>query len=290
MLKGILLSLISASAYATLPVLARLGYDNGLSTVNMLTYRFMFGALTLVILFTLFRRKALKPNVPLILKCAGLGIGLYMMQSYFFFKAVEYIPASTTALLLYLYPLVVLIESTVFLKIKFRIASIISVILILLGCCLVFYDAFQRELNLTGILFGLAAPLTFGTYLTLSQVVLKNDRPGTVALYMSLFTGLGYMVANGGVEMLSLTAPQLSIAVALGIIPSAIAILTLYIAIDLIGATYVSLFSSIEPAITLILAGILLSENIVIFQIFGVIFLIAGIVLPNLSVIKRRSA
>lgn len=288
MVKGILLSLISASAYATLPVLARLGYNSGLNAVNMLTYRFIFGALTLAVLFTLFRRKALKPNIPLLLKCAGLGIGLYMMQSYFFFKSVEYIPASTTALLLYLYPLVVLIESTLFLKIKFRMASLVSIVLILLGCCLVFYDAFLRELNLTGILFGLAAPLTFGTYLTLSQVVLKNDRPGTVALYISLFTGLGYMIANGGMDLFSLTAPQLSVAVALGIIPSALAILTLYIAIDLIGATYVSLFSSIEPALTLILAGILLSENIVIFQIFGVALLIAGIVLPNLNLIKKR--
>lgn len=125
---------------------------------------------------------------------------VYDPKHVFFISAVKYIPASTTALLLYLYPLVVLIQSTVFLKIKFRFASLLSVILIMLACCFVFYDAFERQLNTTGLLLALGAPpLTFGTYLTMSQVVLKNERPTTVALYMTAFTGLGgYMVLNGG--------------------------------------------------------------------------------------------
>lgn len=199
MLKGLVYAIISAICYATLPVFAKMGYDVGLTAVQMLTYRFSIGAAALAVFFLLFRRKALIPTPKLLLKCAGLGIGLYMIQSMFFISAVKYIPASTTALLLYLYPLVVLIQSTVFfLKIKFRFASLLSVILIMLACCFVFYDAFERQLNTTGLLLALGAPLTFGTYLTMSQVVLKNERPTTVALYMTAFTGLGYMVLNGG--------------------------------------------------------------------------------------------
>ncbi|PLX67692.1 MAG: hypothetical protein C0602_10070 [Denitrovibrio sp.] len=152
MVKGIILAIISACAYATLPVLGKMGYEQGLTAIQMLTYRFCFGAATLAVFFLFFRRKALIPTPKLLLKCAGLGLGLYLLQSLSFFTALKYIPASTASLLLYLYPLIVLAESTIFLKIKFRMASLVSVVLIMAGCCLVFYDAFLRQLNLTGIL------------------------------------------------------------------------------------------------------------------------------------------
>lgn len=288
MLKGIFIALISASAYATLPILGKFGYESGLTAINLLTYRFCFGTLILAILLGTFRPKALKASPMLLLKCAGLGLGLYMMQSFFFFKALQYIPASTSSLLLYLYPLVVLIFSTLLLKVKFRMASLISIVFIMLGCCLVFYDAFMRQLDLTGLIFGLAAPITFGLELTLSQAVLKNERPTSVALYMMFFTGLGFAVMNGGVPIMNATVQQLTVGVALGLIPTAIAILTLYVSIEMIGATFVSVFSSIEPAITLLLAGLLLGENIVTYQIYGVILLIIGIVVPNMKLLKNN--
>lgn len=289
MIKGIILAIISACAYATLPVIGKMGYEQGLTAIQMLTYRFTFGFLTLAIFFLFFRRKALIPTPKLLLKCAGLGIGIYLLQSLFFFSALKYIPASTTSLLLYLYPLVVLIQSTIFLKIKFRMASFVSVVLIMIGCCLVFYDAFQRQLNMTGLLLGMAAPLAFGTYLTMSQVVLKNERPARVALYMMMFTGIGFTIINQGLGLSELNSTQLFIAILLGVLPTATAIGFLYLSMDLIGATYVSLFSSFEPAATLFLASVILGEQIVSFQIYGVVLLILGIIVPNMKVILNRS-
>jgi len=288
MLKGIFISIISATAYATLPIFGKMGYETGMTATQMLTYRFCFGALILAVLFAIFKPKALKASPKLLLKCAGVGIGFYMMQSYFFFKAVQYIPASTSSLLLYLYPLIVLLLSTFFLKIKFRMASFISIVLIMIGCCLVFYDAFMRELNMTGLLFGLAAPFAFGACLTASQVILKNERPTSVTVYMMAFTGLGCAFINGGFNLSDATSSQLIVGAALGLIPTALAILTLYIAIEMIGATYASVFSSIEPAITLLLAGVLLGENIVIYQIAGVVLLMLGIVVPNMKLILNK--
>jgi len=288
MINGIIMAVISACCYATLPILAKMGYEQGLNAVQMLTYRFCFGTAALALFFLLFRRRALLPTPRLLLKCAGLGIGLYMLQTMFFFSAVKYIPASTTTLVLYLYPLIVLIQSTIFLKIKFRFASFISVILIMLACCLVFYDAFLRQLNTTGLLLALGAALTFGTYLTMSQVVLKNERPASVALYMMMFTGLGFLFVNQGFGLAGATSGQLLVGLALGVVPSAMAIGLLFVSMDKIGATYVSLFSSIEPAMTLILAAVFLGETIVIYQIYGVILLILGIIIPNMKMILNK--
>ncbi len=88
--------------------------------------------------------------------------------------------------------------------------------------------------------------------------------------------------------MANATSGQLAVGIALGIIPAAIAIALLYAAIDLIGATYVSLFSSFEPAATLLFAAVLLGEDIVTFQIYGVVLLILGIILPNYKLILNK--
>ncbi|PLX67691.1 MAG: hypothetical protein C0602_10065 [Denitrovibrio sp.] len=122
----------------------------------------------------------------------------------------------------------------------------------------------------------------------MSQVVLKNERPAKVALYMLAFTGAGFAVINQGLGLAELNSAQLSVAIMLGVIPTAIAIGFLYLAMDLIGATYVSLFSSFEPAATLLLAAVLIGEEIVSFQIYGVVLLILGIVVPNLRIIMNK--
>jgi len=285
MIQGIILAIISATAYATLPIFGKLGYESGMDTIQMLTHRFLFGALTLFLFMLFFNRKALIPSPKLLIKCAVLGICLYTLQAMMFFRALKYIPASTTSLILYLYPLIVLFESIFFLKDKFKASSFISVVLIMGGCCLVFYDAFSRELNLTGILLATGAAFSFGTYLTMSQVVLRGENSSSVAFYMVTFTAIAYVFINGGLGLEDITMNQVAVSFGLGVVPSAIAVLLLYMAIDKIGAAYTSIFSSIEPIATLLMAAWLLSEKIVVYQIYGVALLTAGIVIPNLKVI-----
>lgn len=106
---------------------------------------------------------------------------------------------------------------------------------------------------------------------------------------MMMFTGLGFMALNNGLGLAELNSQQLAVAITLGVVPSAIAIGFLYLSMDLIGATYVSLFSSFEPAATLFLAAAILGEQVVPFQIYGVVLLILGIIVPNIKVILGRA-
>lgn len=286
MFRGIAYTIISAFCFATLVIFGKIGYSLHLEALRMLTIRFEFGALSLLIFFLITDRKALIPTKRLLTKTFVTGLGLYLWQSFMFFKAIEYIPASTASLILYVYPLMVLIISLIFLKEKFRISSFISVLLILGGCSLVFYDAFMRQISLTGVIYALVSMVLFSLYLVISQIVMKNENPMSSAFYIVLFTLCGYMMLNGGTGLEGITLPQIGLGLCLGVIPSAFAIAFLYKGIEKIGAAYFSIFSSIEPVITLILAGVFLGEKIVIYQIFGVILLIAGIIVPNLRFIK----
>ena len=286
MIKGIALAMLSASCYATLVIFGKIGFTLNLSAVSMLTYRFEFGTLALLIYFTVTDRKALRPTLPLLMKTAFIGLFFYTGQSLLLFKAIEYIPASTASLILYFYPLVVLALGIIFLKDRFVMSSLVSVALILAGCCLVFYDAFLRKISAVGITYAVASMLTYSVYLISTQFILKKENASSSSFYVMLFTCLGFILLNGGTGMAELNGEKLTFAVALGVIPSAMALGFLYKGIEKLGAAYFSIFSSIEPVVTLILAAVFLNENIVIYQIFGVILLVAGIVVPNIKHIR----
>ncbi|TCK59956.1 DMT family transporter [Seleniivibrio woodruffii] len=287
MLKGIIAAALSAICYGTLVIFGKIGMTLELTSVRMLTLRFIFAAILLFLFFGIKDIRQLRPTKTMLAKCAFLGIFFYLGQSLMFFRSIEYIPASTASLILYFYPLVVLIISVIFLKEKFRMSSLFSVLLILGGCSLVFFDAFQRSFDIRGIMFAGLSVILFSTYLIVAQIILKNENSTTATFYVTLFTAIGYTVLNGGTGLAGITQQQLALCVALGLIPSALAMWLLYAGLKIIGAAYTSIFSSIEPVMTLILAGIFLGEEIVAFQIFGVILLIAGIIVPNLRLYKR---
>lgn len=287
MLKGILLALLSASCYATLVIFGKVANSLGLSAVHTLTLRFEFGIFFFALYLLIFDRKKLIPSKRLLFKTAFLGLFFYVGQSLALFKSVEYIPASTASLILYLYPLAVLILSVIFLKERFRASSLVSVVLILGGCCLVFYDAFLREISPVGMAYAVTAMVLFSVYMIVNQLLLKSENPISSAFYVMLFTSLGFIALNGGLGLQDITYQQTLLGVSLGIVPSAIAMALLYKSIEKIGAAYVSIFSSVEPMVTLLLASVFLGEKIAEYQIFGVILLIAGIVLPNLRMLRR---
>ncbi|MGE4318719.1 MAG: DMT family transporter [Deferribacterales bacterium] len=286
MFQGILLAVLSASCYATLVIFGKIGLSMGLSAVPLLTLRFEFGTLALFLYFLITDRKVLKPSFSLLCKTAFIGIFFYTGQSLLLFKSIEYIPASTASLILYFYPMMVLLISIFFLREKFVLSSLISVVLILFGCCLVFYDAFLRQISVRGLTYAVGAMLMFSTYLVSSQIIMKKENSSSASFYVMLFTCLGFITLNGGTELSGMTQNKLILAVCLGIIPSAIAMGLLYKGIEKIGAAYFSIFSSVEPVITLILAAVFLGENIVSYQIFGVILLVAGIIVPNMKFIR----
>jgi len=286
MIKGIATAVLSASCYATLVIFGKIGMGMGLTSIHMLTLRFIFGTLILLIFLLISNRSVLRPTRSLVLKSAFVGLVFYLGQSLMFFKSIEYIPASTASLILYFYPLAVLFLSVLFLREKFRSSSLVSVLLILAGCCLVFYDAFMRSFSVTGIVYAALAMVLFSGYLIVAQYMLKTENSTSATFYVMLFTAIGYTVLNGGAGFGGLTGQQLALGFALGLIPSALAMGFLYAALKMIGAAYTSIFSSVEPVITLILAGVFLGEEIVSFQIFGVVLLMAGIIIPNMRMAR----
>lgn len=215
----------------------------------------------------------------------------YALQSLLFFKALEYIPASTATLILYFYPVSVTLLSVFIFKLPASSAILLSLALILSGCALVFYDAFVKDLNITGIMLALGAMLGLSFYLITVQFFLRGEQPLSVTFYAILFTSLFYMFLSNPLKIFKMNGAQFAITAGLALIPTVIAVSMLYRAIEQIGSAYTSIFSTLEPVVTVGLAYLLLDENVVLIQVLGMMFIIIGFIVPNVKylLLERRS-
>lgn len=282
MLRGLIYAVISASAYASMAVLVKLGYNAGMSGPVMMQNRFFFAVLIMVPFLLIRDRSLFKISFKNLLKCAFLGMVVFWAQTTCFVSALATIPASTTALVLYGHPVLVTILSAAFLKMQVNKVVLFSLMAVTSGCCLVFYDAFLREVDGMGLAFAAGAMTIFALYLILVQVLLKGIRPLTATFYVLIFTMIAFTLSGDLSALKSLTMEQLTISALLGLFPGVVGITLLYSAIEKIGSAYACIFSSVEPVVTLAGAALFLGEPIIWLQIGGAILIILGIVVPNL--------
>lgn len=288
MFQGLALSIISGICFGLLGVLAKIGYRYDIGAIELLQYRYTFAVLILLALILIKDPGLLRISRKTLAKVALLGGVISVMQSAFFFKAVEYIPASTNALIFYGYPVTVTIISVVFLKETINRKVCWSLFLVSSGCALIFYDAFMQKLHFTGLCFAVGAMLVFSVYLVLVQLLVKNEKPLKMAFYVLLFGAITFNLMEGPGPYFDLNMPRLVVGLTLGLIPTVMAITMVYKAIELIGSSYVSIFSTVEPVATIVAAYFLLNEKILALQLVGVTFIIAGIVLPNLELLRMK--
>jgi drug/metabolite transporter (DMT)-like permease len=109
----------------------------------------------------------------------------------------------------------------------------------------------------------------------------------------SVSAALAFLPVHNPLHAFDLNGRQLLLCLSLGLIPTAIAYLFLFRAIETVGSAYTSIFSTFEPVTTVVMSFLVLNENIVFYQVLGMTLIIAGIILPNLkelTVGKRTQA
>lgn len=281
MIQGLLYAIISAIAFGSMAILVKLGYNAGLTGSVMMQYRFTYAVIILGLVLFIRDRSLLRISRTGLAGCAFIGLVVYWLQTTCFVTALATIPASTTSLVLYIHPVTVTLLSALLLKMKIDRLVTLSLTLVMGGSCLVFYDAFLKEVDPMGLLYAVGAMGFFSCYLILVQVLLKGIRPLTATFYVMLFAAISFTISGDLSVWLHPTWANVTIGLSLGIFPGVIAVTFLYLAIEKVGSAYACIFSSIEPVVTLSAAALFLGENVVLLQIGGALLIIAGIIIPN---------
>ncbi len=281
LLKGFFYSIISASAFGSLIVLVRLGYDCGMNVNTMLIYRFAIGAFVMGAILFLFKPASLRPSLRVLYKSMLVGGVLYTFQAYCFFSSVQYVSPSVSELLLYLYPACVTLLAAFVFKERLDLFKFVYISVILVGFVFVFHDALHSAFKLKGVFFGLMAMAIYSCYLLVVQVLIRNEDAMRFVFYTILFAAIGFFIVFGFPPVPS-GYKQISIVLALGIIATVVAIGALFLAIKEIGSSLASVFSSFEPVVTIALSAVVLNIGLKGYQIVGAVLIITGVFLANL--------
>ena len=287
--KGVVLAALSAVCFGTLAVFGKLAFARGFAATEILQYRFLFGGLMLLCWYAATDRAVLRARPRTLLKAAFLGLGLYPVQSLCFMSSLKYIPAATTSLILYVYPVVVTLLSALLYKTRLNRLVVLSLALLVSGCGLVFFDAFLRSASQTGLLLATAAMLIFSLYLLALERLLKGENPRTISVYVVLCTATVYTVLAPPTHFSSLDVTSKALAVVLGLVPTALAVTLLYRAVELVGSAKASICSTLEPVTTVLASALLLGEALAPIQVAGMALLLVGIALPNYGLLRLAS-
>jgi drug/metabolite transporter (DMT)-like permease len=273
---GILLVAASAASFGTLAIFARLAYDTGADPIAVLFLRFTVAAALMAGLMVVRRESWPRGRTLGALVLLG-GVG-YVGQSMAFFTALTMAPAALVSLLLYLFPAIVVLLSVAFLGERLTRAKRLALALALAGSALTVGAASGgRPL---GIVLGLAAAVTYSVYIVIGSRV--TPRAGaipssTVIIGAAAVTyGLLTLVARPAFP----TGLQGALAVGgLAVVATVVAIVTFFAGMSRIGPADTSTVSTLEPAVTVALAAVVLGEPVLPPQLAGGALILTAVVL-----------
>jgi drug/metabolite transporter (DMT)-like permease len=277
---GVALILVSAAAFGTLGIFARLSYADGAEPLTVLLLRFALAGVVMLALMAL-RRGPIPRGWTLVGLILMGGVG-YVGQSFSYFTAVSLASPGLVALLLYLYPAMVMILAALFLHERLNALTIAVLAVALVGAALTLGPAVaSARTQPLGIAFALAAAVIYAIYILVGSRITPRAGalPSSTVIILSAAVVFGAAVAWRGPTFPASIDGWAAI-VAIAVISTVLPIVTFFAGLARVGPTAAATLSTVEPAVTVLLAALILSDPLTPLQLAGGgLILVAAILL-----------
>lgn len=311
-LKGVLLVGLGATSYGMLATFVKLAYAESYTTAEVTASQFIFGILGMFIVELFHQMKNGKTENPnrrevLQLMTAGTSLG---MTSVFYYMAVRYIEVSIAIVLLMQTVWLGVILEYLLDKVVPSLQKIVSVMIVLLGTALA-TNLFKGELNLDwrGIMWGLLAASSFTTTMFTANRIASHIVPHKRSLFMlmggavivamfgfatqfgpnnfewakNLFAGINEQNIIRDVNFNIFWKWGIVISLFGTIIPP----LLMNAGFPHTGLGLGSIVSSIELPVSVMMAYVILDEQVVFTQWIGIALILTAIVIMNIQFNKK---
>ena len=181
---GYAMAAAGATLFATKGILIKLAYAQGIDAETTLALRMILSLpFYLVIGIHAFAgmkaRGAEFPDARLWLRMIGVGLIGYWTSSYLDFKGLEYISAHFERLILFTYPLFVVLLGAAFFRQPIRVKALLAFAVSYAGLAVMFAQNFSTfgASVMTGAFYVLAAAVTFALYQLLAKPLIMRIGP-----------------------------------------------------------------------------------------------------------------
>lgn len=272
---GWILIAVSAASFGAMAIFIKAARAAGVDLWSMLALRFAIASLVLVPLA--LARKTRFPagrTLAALILLGGLG---YVAHSLCFFMALEHIPASLAALLMYLYPALVAFGGAAFFGQRLGRGRLAALALALAGMALAIDpEGGGRPL---GKALALACAAIYAAYILVSSRVARGVDPlaSSAVIIASAAVVYGFVAAVQG-SPLPATPAGWTAVLAIALICTALAIAAFFAALERIGPTSAAIGSTLEPAVTVALGAVFLGERLSPLQLVGGALIVAAVI------------
>jgi drug/metabolite transporter (DMT)-like permease len=274
---GIVLIIISAASFGTLGILGRFAFAEGMDTLSIMALRFSLSALVLLAML-LIRGEAL-PRGGTLMRLIGMGAVGYVGQAFAYLTALKYASPGLVALLLYLYPVFVVILSV---TLNHEPINRIKILALGLGLALVGLALTVGPAGgqLPGILLAISAAVIYSVYILVGNKVMQQVsavQSSTVIFFSAGVTSTLLMLANGA--HLPKTGMGWGVIAAIVVLATVVPVVTFLAGLRRIGATNAAMLSTLEPVVTVLLAALLLGEILKPVTLLGGALILAAVII-----------
>jgi drug/metabolite transporter (DMT)-like permease len=276
---GPLLCLLSAAGFGAMAIFGKLAFDEGLEVGDLLLIRF---ALAAAVLTAVAGASGALRGLPRRGLVAGLAMGAigYATQAGLFFGALERMDASLLALILYVYPALVLIAAVALGRERASARRVAALVIALAGVVLVLAGAASGSLDALGTAMGFGAALAYTIYILCGDRVGAGVPPLTLAALVCVGATVTFAIASlfrGGPELGYGAEGWLWLG-AMALVSTVGAILTFFAGLARVGPSAASILSTVEPVVTVALAALVFRESLGAVQLAGGALVLGAVV------------
>lgn len=278
---------IGAICFSAKAIFIKLTYQQfDIDDITLLTLRFGM-SLPFFMIIGLFRYK--KGHFKAV---SGKDFGIiallsllgYYWASWFDFRGLQYISAGLERIILFSYPTLVIIFSSIFLGKKISRNGVIALVITYLGIAIIALD--PKILSSKNFALGaglvLISSVTYALYLTFGGEMIKKYGSinfNTLAMIFSSVYVIIHFEAFTNVAIFELPDGVYLYGLALAIVSTVIPTFLVMEGIKLLGAGLGSIVGSIGPVATVILGYIFLGETLSLQEILGSVLVLIGVLI-----------
>ncbi|MDY6025871.1 DMT family transporter [Bergeyella zoohelcum] len=285
--KGYFFAIVSAVSYGLIPAFIIPVKEAGFSLDKTLFYRFFISAIFL--LAYLVRKKEsliVTPKDFLIMLILGL---FYALSSEFLFLGYDYLSPGIASTILFVYPVIVALVMMVFFKETISKATVLSLILTILGVFVLSLKDATFSINFIGLSIALLSALFYALYIIIINKANVSFSGMKITFYSLLFSSLYYFIkvlwSQDGLAIDLYTLGNFTL---FAFITTVISISTLVYAIQMIGSTPTSIMGALEPVVAVLVSVLFFQEQFTIGLFLGVMFIVIGVILNIISESKKQ--
>ena len=281
--RAILFIVIAGICWGTSGIFVHYLAPYGFTSNQMTAVRALVSTL-FILTYSLARDRSLFRIKPLhAFLLLGVGVSLFLTAS-FYYSAMQLTSVSTAVILMYAAPIYVMVFSIFVWKERLTSLRAVSIVCMLVGCCLVAGIANGFAFHVKGVLIGLLSGLTYALYNVLTKIAIQcKIKPISVTLYCFLFMSLiSLFVLEPKRAAISISiAPEtvIPLLLGLGICTFVIPYVLYTLAMKDLSAGTASALSIVEPMAATLFGVVILHQPLDWFSGIGIVLILGAIFL-----------